>query len=116
MDSLLDALGQHHNPGEWRLFIDSSKLNLKAVLLHNGNEKPSIPLAFAAHMKELYDIMKFQYEKYSWNVCEDLKVTDLLLGLQLGYTKFCCCLCKRDRRGRKTHFVKKQWPKGKSHT
>jgi hypothetical protein len=38
--SLLDALGQHHNPGEWKSFIDSSKLYLKAVHLHNGNEKP----------------------------------------------------------------------------
>jgi hypothetical protein len=67
VDSLLDALGEHYNPGEWRLFIDSSTLSLKAVLLHNGNEKPSIPLAFVAHMKELYDNMKFlltmiQYE------------------------------------------------------
>jgi hypothetical protein len=50
VDSLFDAVRQHHNPGEWRLFVDSSKLSLKAIL-HNGNEKPSIPLAFAAHMK-----------------------------------------------------------------
>jgi hypothetical protein len=69
VDSLIDALGQYHNPGEWRLFIDSSRLSLKAALLHNGNEKPSILLAFAAHMKESYDNMTFlltmiQYEKY----------------------------------------------------
>jgi hypothetical protein len=113
VDSLLDALGQQRNPGEWRLFIDSSKLSLKAVILHNGNEKPSIPLAFAAHMKESYDNMKFlltmiKYEKYSWYVCGDLKVITLLLGLQLGYTTFCCFLCEWDSRDRKTHFVNKK--------
>jgi hypothetical protein len=113
VDSLLDALGQHHSPGEWRLFIDSSKLSLKVVLLHNGNEKSSTPLAFAAHTKESYDNMKFlltmiQYEKYSWYVRGDLKVIALLLGLQLGYTKFCCFLCEWDSRGRKTHFVNKK--------
>lgn len=37
VDSLMNALGIKHDPQEWRLFIDSSKLSLKAVLLHNGN-------------------------------------------------------------------------------
>jgi len=50
-------------------------------------------------MKESYKHMKLvlektQYEKYNWNFCGDLKVTALLLGLQLGYTKFCCFLCE----------------------
>jgi hypothetical protein len=30
---------------------------------------------------------KIQYEKYTWNICGDLKVIALVLGLQLGYTK-----------------------------
>jgi hypothetical protein len=37
---------------EWRLFIDSSLVSLKAVLIHNGNKYPSIPLAHAVHMKD----------------------------------------------------------------
>lgn len=116
VDSLLDELGQKHNPEEWRLFIDSSKTSLKAVLLHNGNEHPSIPLAYAAHMKETYANMELllqmiQYERYSWHICGDLKVIALVLGLQLGYTKFCCFLCEWDSRDRENHFVKKQWPK-----
>jgi hypothetical protein len=86
VDSLLDTLGQRHNPGEWRLFMDSSKLSPKAILLHNGNEKPSIPLVFAARMEESNDNMKFlltmiQYEKHPWYVCGDLKVIALLLGI-----------------------------------
>jgi hypothetical protein len=49
-------------------------------------------------------------------VCGDLKVIALLLGLQIGYTKFCCFLCEWDSRDRKTHFIKKQWPKRKNLT
>ena len=72
--------------------------------------------AYAAHMKESYKNMKLvlsriQYEKYSWHICGDLKVIALLLGLQLGYTKFCCFLCEWDSRDRKNHYIKKQWPK-----
>jgi hypothetical protein len=40
VDGLMDALGIKHNPQEWRIFIDSSKLSLKAVLLYNGNQHP----------------------------------------------------------------------------
>ena len=42
---LFTSLGLPHNPSDWRLFIDSSKRSLKGVLLHNGNEYPSIPIA-----------------------------------------------------------------------
>jgi len=35
-------------------YIDSSKVSLKAVLLHNGNTQPSIPSAHAVHKKETY--------------------------------------------------------------
>jgi hypothetical protein len=31
---------------------------------------------------------KIQYDKYAWNICGDLKVIALVLGLQLGCTKF----------------------------
>jgi len=36
VDGLMNALGIEYDPQEWRLFRDSSKLSLKAVLLHNG--------------------------------------------------------------------------------
>jgi hypothetical protein len=56
-------------------------------------------------MKQSYENMKLlveniQYEKYKWNICGDLKVTALLLGLQLG-----------DSRDRKHNNIQKQWPK-----
>jgi len=37
---------------QWRLFIDSSKVSLKAVLLRDGNKHLEIPLVPASHMKE----------------------------------------------------------------
>jgi len=53
--SIMEVLGHEYNPGQWRLFIDSSKVSLKVVLLHNGNRFPSIPWAHAANMKESYE-------------------------------------------------------------
>ncbi|GBM12788.1 hypothetical protein AVEN_247566-1 [Araneus ventricosus] len=44
VDSWFKALELQHNPQEWRLFIDSSKVSLKAVLLRNGNKHTSIPV------------------------------------------------------------------------
>ena len=38
VNALLQASGQQHKSEEWRLFVDASKLSLKAHLLHNGNE------------------------------------------------------------------------------
>ena len=53
------------------LFTDSSKVSLKAVLRHEGNEFPSIPLAHAVHRKEMYERetsgfdAKMRYEEHS---------------------------------------------------
>ena len=52
--ALFKEFKEEYNFNEWRLFIDSSKLGLKAVLLHQGNKKPSIPVAHAVNMKESY--------------------------------------------------------------
>jgi len=89
------------------------------VLLHNRNKFPSVPLVHAANMKESHENMKLllekiQYEKYNSNICGNVRVTVLLLGLQLGYTKFCCSLCERDSRDRKYHYIQKQWLKRES--
>lgn len=78
INGLFCALGCNHDPKEWRLFIDSSILSFKAVLLHNGNIYPSIPVGHAIHMKETYENMQLllnhiQYSMYNWNICGDLK-------------------------------------------
>ena len=70
-------LGYEHDSDEWRLFIDSSKSSLKAVLLHNGYIKPSIPIAHSVNMKETYEAMKttleaINYSKHDWKICANL--------------------------------------------
>ena len=119
--AVMNLLNFEYDSSQWRLFIDSSKASLKGVLLHNGNKRPSIPVAHASKMKESYENMKFllekiEYNKYSWKICGDLKVIALLLGMQLGYTKFCCFICEWDSRDKKNHYVRKEWPKRRSLT
>lgn len=113
---LFEEIGQPYEPKEWRLFIDSSKESLKAVLLHIGNKKPSIPIGHAVNTKESYEAMVkllhcIRYEQHKWKVCSDLKVVGMLCGMQGGYTKYCCFLCLWDSRDREQHYRKKQWPK-----
>ena len=107
----MEILGHEYNPYKWRLFVDSSKLSLKVVLFHNGNKFPSVPLAHAANMKENYENMKLHLgnikcDEFKWKLCGDLKVS-LLLGMQLGYTKYCCFLSEWDRRDKRNHYVNK---------
>ena len=76
---------------------------------------PSIPVEHTFGIKESDDSMKqllqyIKYDTYKWNICADLKVIALLLGLQLGYTKFPCFLCEWDSRVKAHHYVKRIWP------
>jgi len=66
VEGFFKAFNMSHCSDEWRLFIDSSKVSLKAILLHNGNVLPSIPVAHAFRIKESDDNMKqlLQYIKY----------------------------------------------------
>jgi len=119
VDGLMNAFGIKHDPHGWRLFIGSSKLSLKAVLLHNGNQHPSIPVGHAVHMKETNEnlrqlLNKLEYSKYGWHICGNLKVVSLLMGLQLGYTKYCYFLCEWDSRAKTFHYLKRDWPQRKS--
>ena len=50
--SVMGVLDHEYNPDQWPLFIDTSKVSLKLVLLHNGNKFPSVALTHAANMKE----------------------------------------------------------------
>ena len=45
IQGLFQESGIANSASDWRLFIDSSKQSLKAVLLHNGNVYPSISIA-----------------------------------------------------------------------
>ncbi|GBN87735.1 hypothetical protein AVEN_235178-1 [Araneus ventricosus] len=70
-----------HESKEWRLFIDDSKLSLNAVLLKNGSELPSKPVAHAVYMKETYHNLKQLLE-------------------MINYSKRAIAL----------HYIKRDWP------
>ncbi|GFY22134.1 uncharacterized protein TNCV_3297771 [Trichonephila clavipes] len=96
--SMMNFKNISYDPNNWRLLIDSSNLSLKAVLLHNGNIRPSIPIRHSVHAMETYANVKLlleliMYKDHKCQICGDLKVIALLMGMQLGYTKYCCFLC-----------------------
>ena len=86
------------------------KDSIKAVLLHNGNTLPSVPIAYITTMKESYENLKavlicIQYDDRNWNIYADFKVVTMLTGLQLGYTKFYYFLCLWNSRARAEHYA-----------
>lgn len=113
--ALFTKFGIEHDAHEWRLFIDASKSSIKAVLLHNGNVHPSVPVAYSVTMRETYPNLKeilecIRYAEHKWAICADFKVIAILTGLQSGYTKFCCFICLWDSRDRAQHYTRKDWP------
>jgi hypothetical protein len=99
---------------EWRLFIDSSKRSLKAVLFQNGNNYASLPISHSVHVKEIYEnlemvLTKIGYTTHDWMICGDLKVLCMLLVQQADYTKHPCFMCEWDSRARSQHWEQKHW-------
>ena len=106
----LVAMGfAQYDPNEWRLFIDSSKKGLKCVLLHNGNLFGAIPIGHSVYLNEKHEQIKLvldllNYEDHKWVICMNLKIVDLLLGKQGGYTKCPCLLCLWDSLAKDKHW------------
>jgi len=115
-DGLMQTLNINHNPLYWRLFIDLSKLSLKSLLLHIGNTLPSISVGHSMHNNESYENMKIlmetiNYNVFKWQICGDLKVIALLLGIQHGFTKYCCFICEWNDRD---YYSRQYWSARKS--
>lgn len=112
---LMKCFEIEYDSSEWRIFIDSSKTSLKAVLLHNGNVFSSLPIGHSVHMEENYNVLatileKIKYQEHQWMVCGDFKILTILLGQQGGYTKYPCFLCLWDSRAKQLHWTKTDWP------
>lgn len=78
-----------YDANEYRLFMDSGKGSLKAVLLSNGGHLKSLPLLYSTTMKESQaDIEKVLecvgYFKHNWSIVCDLKMVGILLGELIG--------------------------------
>ena len=106
---------QNYNPEDWRLFLDSNKNSIKAVILHNGNKYGSVPVGYSKTLKENHSdiklvLEKIQYKHHKWIICVDLKMVNILLGQQHGYTKYPCFICYWDSRDRDSHWTKTDWP------
>ena len=121
IQGLFQEIDIAYSASDWHLFIDSSKRSLKAVLLHNGNVYPSIPIAHSVQMKEDRKSVKMlleliQYNNHNWDVCRDFKMIAFLLGLQGGYAKHFCFLCLWNSRADEHHYLVKNWPARKDLT
>lgn len=117
---MLEMNISYFDPDEWRIFIDSSKSSLKAVLLYQDSTIKPVPILYAVGKKEDYYTMKWvldtvYYQKYMWRACCDLKVLTLLAGMQTGYTKYCCVFCYFDSRN-KNLYEQRYWPQRKNAT
>jgi hypothetical protein len=117
----MEVLGHEYNTDQWHLFIDSLKVSLNVVLLQNRNRFPSVPSDHATNIMEVYESMKIlvgkiKYDEFKRELYDDLKVVALLLGMKLGYAKYCCFQYEWDSRGKKNHYVNKLWPKQTSLT
>ena len=75
---------------------------------------PSVPVAYATMAKESYGVMRnmlqlIKYEEHKWKLCGDLKIVAMILGMQQGYKKYGCFLCKWNSRDRNSHYKRKIW-------
>lgn len=117
---LMSTMGIKYNTMDWYLFIDGSSSSLKAVLIHRTTDKPSIPVAYSAKMKESYEnieiILKaIKYKEHYWKICCDFKVMAFLCGLKGGYAKYMCYKCLWDSRyNARSQYQKTDWPPRKA--
>lgn len=116
IEKLFNLFKYPYEADDWRLFIDSSKSGLKAVLLHNGNRQPSVPIAYSKTLEENYDdmktlLIKINHEQHKWRICADLKVVRILMGLQGGRATYPCFLCLWNSYEKHLHYTDHVWPK-----
>lgn len=98
LKGLLLAMKIEYIAKDWRLFVDGSSSSLKAVLLHNTNQRPPIMLYYStvekenrASMQKVIDIIK--YNEHKWKICCDLKVVALLCNVKPGRPNYACFKC-----------------------
>jgi hypothetical protein len=67
IQELMEELQLEHTSGQWRLFIDSSEVSLKALLLHNGNKVPFYPTdPCNSHVRNVQEPSGFAAKNTLW--------------------------------------------------
>jgi len=72
-----------------------------------------VPIAHAIGLKVTYETMSLvlnAINQYLWFICGNLTLIGLLLGLQGGFTKYCCFFCLWNNRSTDKNYRKKRWP------
>ena len=77
--NLFQVLGNGHEPNDWCHFMDTSSQCLTCVLLHSGNQDPSIPIGCYVHVKESYE---------NANVFLELMITTCTNGRYIAISKY----------------------------
>jgi hypothetical protein len=113
----MQKFGVQYKVNEQRLFIDSSKRSLKAVLLHNSNNNASLPIGHSVHFKVSYENLELvltliAYTAHDWKIGGDLMVLCMLLDQQTGYTKYPCFMCEWNSTTRSQHWEQNTGHKG----
>ena len=108
---LFETIGIDHNPNEWRLFIDSSFGNLKAVLLNNENKYLSLLQAHSVDLKRITIDFARRLE-IQW-VCLGGHRRLQNGGIRNGFARWfyeVSLLCLWDSRDTTAHYHRRNWP------
>lgn len=117
LEGLFDLFKVEHKSEDWRLFLDGSSSSLKAVLLHNDNTLPSVPLAYCRKLPEKYESIEkilelINYNRYKWEVIVDFKLINIISGLMGAASKYPCVHCLWDAKYKgPDKYTKTDWPK-----
>ena len=104
---------------DWCLFIYSSLTSLKAALICQKYNFPTIPVAYC-HIKEDRESIKETLNLLKCNnlnlpIVADMKVINYLLGLKSGCAKYPCLHCEFDSRNSLLDYDKNfHWPEKES--
>jgi len=82
---LVTDLNISQKPEKWWLVTAPSKLNSKAVLLHNGKMLQSITVRYAFNKKTTYN--NINSKKYQWQLCGYLKVAAIRGGVDMSLAR-----------------------------
>lgn len=77
--------------------------------------KPSIPITHSVHLHKSYEnknllLHVIYYETYSSKTCGDLKLIEMLIGMQPGFKEQYCFLRRCDSWATDENYIKSSWP------
>ena len=102
-------------------YLSIHQIKVLRQLLYNGNRVSSIPVGYSISISENYNNMivlldSLNYNFHKWMIFGDLKLICTLVdsrqtfGIQSGYTKYPCFLCKWDTRVDREYYAIRIWP------